>query len=111
MATDFSSAYLNIRGLASKLEEVRLILNDRKFNILCLAFTFLEENDDSCLYEMPGYVMIRRDRLCNNGGGLLCYVQDSLVFEHMQNLDLAMEESVTIMIKPSHQKSFLVTYL
>ena len=60
---------------------------------------------------MPGYVMIRRDRLCNNGGGLLCYVQDSLVFEHMQNLDLAMEESVTIMIKPRHQKSFLVTYL
>ena len=111
MATDFSSAYLNIRGLASKLEEVRLILNDRKFNILCLAETFLDENDDSCLYEMPGYVMIRRDRLCNNGGGLLCYVQDSLVFEHMQNLDLAMEESVTIMIKPRHQKSFLVTYL
>lgn len=54
MATDFSSAYLNIRGLASKLEEVRLILNDRKFNILCLAETFLDENDDSCLLRFQG---------------------------------------------------------
>lgn len=111
MALNFHSAYLNIRGLASKLEEVRLILSDHKFSILCLAETFLNENDDSCLYEVPGYTMIRRDRLCNNGGGLLCYVHDSLVIEHLENLDLYMDESITVKVRPRSQKSFLVTYL
>ena len=97
--------------MASKLEEVRLILSDHKFSILCLAETFLNENDDSCLYEVPGYTMIRRDRLCNNGGGLLCYVHDSLVIEHLENLDLYMDESITVKVRPRSQKSFLVTYL
>ena len=65
---DFSCAYLNIRGLTSKLDEIEMILEKHKFDIFCLSEIFLEENDSNHINAMPGYRVLRRDRLSDCGG-------------------------------------------
>ena len=67
-------AFLNVRGLTSKIEEIRLILDQQRFSILFQAETFLNKHDGNSIYDMPNYQVVRRDRGYGYDGGLLAYV-------------------------------------
>ena len=71
-------AFLNVRGLTSKIEEIRLILDQQRFSILFLGETFLNEHDGNSIYDMPNYQLERRDRGYGYGGGLLAYMYIAL---------------------------------
>ena len=105
-------AFLNICGLTSKNEEIRLILDQQRFSILFLAETFLNKHDGNSIYDMPNYQVVRRDSGYGYGGGLLVYVHticNSVHFEHLTELDNIMPESLNIKVKPRAQNSFLVS--
>ena len=107
----FCIAHLNVRGLASKFDQIVSILNDKKFSVFCLAETFLNEFDNSCLYNISGYEMIRCDRPGSAGGGLLCYVKDIYCFELLSNFDNCLPESLGLLFKLKFQKNFIVSFL
>lgn len=68
--------HININGLRSKFDEVYNLLVSEK-NILCMAITeskLKENRDRSSMYEVPGFVMFRSDRLVGEGGGNIIYV-------------------------------------
>ena len=97
---DSMFGFLNIRGISSKIEEVRVILNQQNFSMLCLAETFLNKHDSDSVYAEPGYQMIRRDCGYGCGGGLAVYIHNSLQFECLGQLDSSMPESINIKVKP-----------
>ena len=71
-------ASLNINGLRSHLDEIKLLLNDRGIHILALNETKLDALIPKELSEIPGYQQKKRlDRTCNDGGVAL-YVRDSI---------------------------------
>ena len=41
---DFNIAHLNVRGMVSKIDEVKTLLSHCQFKVLCLSETFLKEN-------------------------------------------------------------------
>ena len=104
-------AFLNVRGMTSKIEEIKSILHQRKFAILGLAETFLNEHDGVGIFAVPGYQLIRKDRGYGYGGGLVVYIHESVQFEHLADFDNSMPESITIKVKPSTNKSCLVSFI
>ena len=72
--TGFSIGHLNIRGLTSKVDEIRYLLFKHKFKVFCVSETFLGKRNSDVYYTLPNYEIVRRDRGQSNGGGLLSYL-------------------------------------
>ena len=64
-----SIMYLNIRGLKSKLESLKEIIDEQKPDIITLVETLLCEND---AIELKNYEIIRNDREAGGGGVYNC---------------------------------------
>ena len=77
--------HLNVNGLFHKLEEVRILLRESKFDIFAITETHLNENyhDDDDL-KIDNYLFFRRDRKANSWGGVLVYYQKDLVVEEIE---------------------------
>ena len=72
-----SIACFNIRGLISKKDEIALLLNRSKLDVLILCETFLTAKIDDSEIQVDGYNTHRSDRTDKSGksrgGGLLIY--------------------------------------
>ena len=66
-------AMLNIVSLPKHLDEIRLLLHDKKMDVLALNETRLDPTISDELVNVEGYDILRADRTRNGGGGLnLC---------------------------------------
>jgi exonuclease III len=57
----------NAQGLTTKLTEFKKIIFERKPDIICIQETFLKPKH---LFHLPGYNIIRKDRIDNRKGGV-----------------------------------------
>ena len=71
----FKLMYLNIRGLKSKLESLKELVEAESPTLLCLAETHLKKADGLVL---DGYEIFRNDREDKDGGSLLLAVKREL---------------------------------
>ena len=74
----FSILSTNIQSLNSKFSELEPFvdtLSKKKLNccVICLQETWLTDNDDLCLFSLPGYECISQDKHCSGKGGLVIY--------------------------------------
>ena len=69
-------ASLNVNGLRSHLDEVRLLVKDLGIHILALNEAKLDSSIPKELTEISGFQQKRRDR-SRNGGGVSLYVKDT----------------------------------
>ena len=101
----------NIRGLQSNFLGLRELFNaHNNINILILSETHLNEsNDYDDLYDVPGYVFIKRNRTCGKGGGVAIYIKDSIEFQRRFDLENSKLENIIIEILINKSKSFIVT--
>ena len=78
--------HLNVNGLFHKLEEVRLLLRETKFDIFAITETHLNEKDhDDDDIEIDDYLFYRNDRKANNSwGGVIVYYKSSLVIDQLE---------------------------
>ena len=72
--------HLNIRSLIPKIEQLRLILEDRKIDIFSISESWLHAGVCSSIVSIPGYDLVRQDRetminehAVKRGGGLCVY--------------------------------------
>ena len=74
-----SVGHVNIRGLVKNLNELRILLNHAKFDVIGITETHLTEDVDSKEVHVEGYVLHRMDRQKNKqGGGCAVYVKEHL---------------------------------
>ena len=84
----FKMACLNITSLIKHIDELRLIMTSRPFDILVINETRLDDSINDSEVSLAGYQVIRNDRN-RNGGGVAMYVKDSIGFiEKKMNLDV-----------------------
>ena len=61
--------HLNVRSLTAHMDDVNLLIQRERLDVLCLGETFLTESVDSCMLVFPGYAICRRDRPAGRSGG------------------------------------------
>ncbi len=84
--------HININGLRSKFDVVYNLLVSEK-NVMCMAITeskLKQNRDRSSMFEIPGFIMYRNDRLIGEGGGNVIYVNkncecEQIELENVQN--------------------------
>ena len=71
-------ANINICHLLPKLDEVKILLHERRtVDILGVCETFLDNKVDDALLQIDDYVFERKDRYGKSGGGILVYISNS----------------------------------
>ena len=96
--------FLNIRGLRNKIEYVKDYLLD--FDILSFTETKLDANVNSSSLLINGFHdPIRKDRSdSRQGGGVIIYVSQSLIFKRREDLEQNMIESIWLEINCNQLK-------
>ena len=99
---ELSILHLNIRSIRNKLDFI--LDNFSDFNILCFTETHLDANVSTDMLPLSNCYSTpyRKDRT-NHGGGVMAYINSSLL--HMRRLDLEIfcEESIWIEIKVKNE--------
>ena len=62
-----------------------------KISAICLQETWLTDNDDLCLFSLPGYECISQGKHCSGKGGLVIYVD--YTYTSKVKLNINMHES------------------
>ena len=68
---------LNIRGLLSKMNELKMILDECKFDIMGVFETCIDSNVADTEISIEGYSIFKKNRN-RHGGGVLLYVKDDI---------------------------------
>lgn len=86
----------NIRGLASKIDELKTLLttdSESAPSMILLCETFLSADIPDSTIAIAGYSLIRRDRI-HFGGGLIIYYKDCLHISHTPYLESPVNETL-----------------
>ena len=80
-ANNFTILSLNVQSLNAKFDQIQILISQLKskhvqFNAICLQETWLTENSDLPLFQIPGYTLISQGAICSSHAGLAIYVQE-----------------------------------
>lgn len=99
-------AHSNINSIRNKVDSVSAELSD--FDIICIGETKLNDQYPTSELAIDGFkVPYRKDRLINNGGGLLVYVKNSICCKRRQDLEDNYCENIWLEVQ-SLRKRFLI---
>ena len=102
-------SHLNINSLSSKFMEIHQILHKGFSDILFLSETKLDDSYPNAQFHVNQFLIHRLDRNAH-GGGLICYVKESI--PHRNRPDIAVNkdgiESIVIQIKTSKKNMFFL---
>lgn len=92
----FTIISLNCQSLNSKFDMIKTYLdiynsNNNKISIVCLQETWLTEDSDLSLYQIPEYNLISMGKYCSEHGGLAIYIHKKYNF---RQIDLEMVSEV-----------------
>ena len=75
--------HINAQSLQSNYEEVKLLIQERDVDVLCVSETWLHSHTSDDLIAIPDYILFRNDG--GRGGGVCIYVRNTLK-THVINL-------------------------
>ena len=104
----FRMASLNINQLTTHIDELRILLANNDIDIVSINETKLNESIRDHDVHIPGYEIIRRDRLTKCGGGVCFYVKNSINFTVRNDLHMDALENLCLEIHKPNSKSFVI---
>ena len=94
--------------LPKHLDEIRLLLHDKKLDVLALNETRLDSSISDDLVSIEGYDILRSDRN-RNGGGVCIYVRCYINYKNRPDLIPKDLEAISLEIKQVKSKSFIIS--
>ena len=93
----------------SKMEELKLILQQHSFDILGITETKLSSSHADGLFQILGYNRVRRDRVSRAGGGSIVYVKNSLEYSIVEFdcMEVTELEFTAVKVKCGKQRPFI----
>ena len=76
----------NVNHILNKLDELTIIVNNNKPDIVAITETWLSDDISDSVCGLPGYSVIRRDRQSGIGGGVMFYIHNSLIYRKLVNV-------------------------
>ena len=101
----FKLASLNICKLTTHIDELRILLANNDIDIISINETKLDEVISDNEVSIPGYDIIRRDRLSNGGGGICFYVRSSIEYSLRNDLSEEALENLCLEIRKPKSKT------
>ena len=80
-------AHLNVRSILHKMNHVRLLFSDKKFDIFTFSETCLSPSIKDSEVDITGYSVLRNDPTGKRGGGTAIYVRDGIPYKHRTDID------------------------
>lgn len=104
-------ASLNINGLITHLDELKVLLHNSNIDIFAVNETKLESSILNGEVSIPGYEIVRKDRVKNglNGGGVCIYIRSNHNYSIRQDLMADDLEFICIELKRLRSKPFLIS--
>ena len=99
--------FVNVNGLRSHLDEIKILMIDQGTHILALNETKLSLDYSKELNCLAGFQQERLDRTCH-GGGVSLYVKDSINYKPRPDVPIDDLETICIEVEPPKSKSSLV---
>ncbi|XP_057316787.1 uncharacterized protein LOC130657807 [Hydractinia symbiolongicarpus] len=91
----FKMGHLNVNGLRSKLDYIKVFLHEHKLDILALNETKIDSHVTNADITIPGYNIFCCDRN-KHGGGVVIYAIDTLPTKKLSHLSKDSIESIWI---------------
>lgn len=104
----FKLGLLNINGLLTHIDQLRMLLTDYKFDVLAINETKLDSTINDGLVRVNGYSIERKDRNIN-GGGVLLYIRENINYVKRKDLVPNNLEMIAIEITKPKVKSFIIS--
>ena len=104
----FSIAQLNITSLTKHIEELRILINEMNFDILCINETRLDKTIKNSEIGLQGYDLTRCDRN-RNGGGVAIYVRNNISYMERSALIPENVEALCIEVRKPNAKPILIS--
>ena len=76
----FKIASLNVNSLSAHIDEVRILLDDKFLDVLAIQETKLNNSQRDFEFYIPGFDLVRRDRITDGSGGVCFYIKSSINF-------------------------------
>ena len=76
---------LNINGLLSHIDELRVLIDDHKLDIICINETKIDDKIHDSDIEVDNYLLVRKDR--NSDGG-------SVAIYNLKGLEFALRDDL-----------------
>lgn len=90
----------NVRALAKKVDEIQQIAQLNSVGAICIPETWLSSSiPDSCV-AIPGFSLIRKDRVNTIGGGVCIYLNQKIPCKLLESCDQGVVESLWISMRP-----------
>ena len=103
-------ALLNIRSIYNKIDSLKLLLNEKPFDIFTISETWLNSYITDGEISIPGYTFSRNDWNGRSGGGTLALVRDGIPYKIRTDLLSSNIESTVIEItRPKCKSLFIFT--
>ena len=83
----FSLMSLNIQSINAKFDKLTTLLSylnesNFKFSAICIQETWLRHDQDTSLFEIPGYNLIHKGKSCSEHGGLIIYLKEEFTYNY-----------------------------
>ena len=101
-------AHLNINGLLSKLDFIKIMKSESKFEIFAISESKLDASIHDNDYFLYGYYFYRLDRN-RHGGGVLFYINEQLESHPLKHLSDSNYESLWIKVYLSKTKPIFLS--
>lgn len=99
----FKMGALNVNGLLTHIDELKIFMCDKPFDILAINETKLDKNISDAQINIPGYICFRRDR-DRHGGGVCIYAKTSSIVIN-RKLELENDSLEMLCIEVKQQNS------
>ena len=101
--------HLNIRSLPKHLDELKILLQDNPFDLLCLNETWLNSTWTDAELQIEGYNLIRTDRFNQQrGGGTAIYYTTKLTGHQRLDLNSSELEAVWLELQMPNKSKTLI---
>ena len=96
----------NLRSLTNKLDDFETVVRLNNSDVVCVAETWLSASVPSESVSMSGFSLFRKDRN-RQGGGVACYVRDSIPCTVLTDFDEPELETLWLMLRPARMPRWL----
>ena len=104
----FKIASLYVKSLSTHIDEVRILLDDKFFDVLAIQETKLNNSQRDSEFYIPRFDLVRRDRISGGGRGICFYIKSSITFSVRNDLNIADLENVGIEVRKPQSKPLIV---
>jgi exonuclease III len=102
----FKIVHYNINSLQNKVHFIEEELGE--YDIICITESKLNDQITDEKIKLDGYRLIRRDRKCDNGGGIVTYVKDNLKVKRRNELENIRDKIMWLEVNINQNKNILL---